>query len=1595
MTQLDSAHSSAHSSEQYHGLEIAIIGMAGRFPGADSVAEFWANLLAGKESIQPLSDEFLRQQGATESMLADPQWKKVGAPINGYDQFDAEFFGYSPREAELLDPQQRLFLESAWHALEDAGCDPSRFPGSIGVYAGAGMNGYLFNLYSNGQVRNEVSPYELFVGNDKDFLTTRVSYKLGLTGPSLDIQTACSTSLVAVHLACQSLIAGECDLALAGGVALSRQQGYRPQQGGIYSADGHCRPFDADASGTVAGNGVGTVALKRLDDARAQGDNIIAVIKGSAINNDGNNKVSFTAPSVEAQANVIRAALSVADVPADSIGYVEAHGTGTPLGDPIEMAALNQVFCAPEKPDTSETPDFKKPDSENKCSLGAVKSNIGHLDAAAGIAGLIKTALCVQQGTLPPTLHFSQPNPQIDFSTSVFSVVTEQRNWSAPGVRRAGVSCFGIGGTNAHVVLEQPPQDDSAETASVDTSAHQLLVLSARDSLALKSSAASLAQFLESQINKHNFDQHNANKYLQNLSWTMQQGRKAFTQQRSRFVTDSLESAIESLRALSTSESDFSCAVEAPELVWLIPGQGSQQVAMAKSLYQSDDVFRTALNQCADIANPMLSCSLIELLCDEDDTQSARLNQTAFTQPALFAFQYALAQRWLAWGFTPRALLGHSLGEWVCACLSGVMSLQDALTLVIQRAALMQGMEEGAMLAVLASSEQLESWLNSADGSSEQISIAAINGPSLCVLSGPGDAIECLQVRCRAEGIGSQRLTTSHGFHSPAMEPAAAELRVYLQGIILSAPEIPFISNMSGTWITPEQATDPDYWVQQMLSPVQFLQGTKTVSELGDCVFLELGPGTALTGLVRQTVHHSLNSDSLHTIAALPSKQSQQYTGKALLEAAGECWCKGIAIKWNALHQGSKRKMSLPGYAFQRRRYWIDADAPFETRSEHKEATLYEDASKWVYTPIWTQITRARRFPKPGRPQTWLLFLPAPERCTPASQKALTHLSQQMGSLIENAGFNLFTATSGNEFEQTDYRAFQLNGNDNAQCQQLRSELESRDMPLDHILDFRWLGLGDTPLDEAASLLEQFRVLTSVWSSVGSGSGLGSVKPVQITLFSRGGFNIIGAEQPEPVQALLQGLCQVASQEYPSLMVRQIDLPKDLDRKTMPSAEALWFDLRSDEPVMLSAWRHQRQWQPDYIITALESAPARLPRHIPGIRKQGRYLIVGELSEGLGRIWAEAIAQRCQGELLLASIDHPQQEWLDDLGKAGCSVEYFSLPSSDNTALETLYSNLCEQGTPEGVFFSVPTTRASNTAPLTLMEPRHWQANCEQRLQPVQALIQAMQSSPPRWCCVQSSMSAVLGGVGLGPYAASNHALDALIEQARQQTGQSLFSINWDAVNRDAVEHQSPDQNSTHDTASLHGAGQALQAYSLSAEQAWDVTERILAGTLPGQTAVSRGDLNQRRQQWLTLESSSDVEKATASGAHPRPALATEYVAPRNDMETTLCNLWQELLRLDQVGVDDSFFDLGGQSLLAIQAIGRIKQLYPVQLDMRELLEGTPTVANIATRIQAQLPDQDDLSRMAALMAEVESLSDDDVAALLQDGTQDSKREEH
>lgn len=903
---------------------VAIVGMAGRFPQAETIQEFWANLAADKECISFYTDDELVAMGISPEFINHPDYVKAKGEVADIDKFDAAFFGIAPREAELTDPQHRVLLETAWAAFEDAGYVPGDYPGDVGIFAGKSMDSYLLlNLLPQFKRVFSSGSLQAAIGNDKDSITTSIAYHLNLRGPAITIQSSSSTSLVAVCVACQSLLTWQCDMAIAGGVTLGPpiKTGYLSQEGGITSSDGHCRAFDNNSSGFVPGTGAGLVVLKRVDDAIRDGDHIYAVIKGFAVNNDGSEKISYTAPSVDAQARVIVQAQKLAGLQPQDISYVEAHGTGTKLGDPIEFSALSQAFAGASE--------------KQYCALGSVKTNIGHLDTAAGVTGLIKTALAIHHGKIPGTLHFKHPNAQIDLANSPFYINTQCQNWQPKsGIRRAGVTSLGMGGTNAHVVVEQAPGYDQSRA---EAPAFCILPFSAKTESALQNNLQRVTDFL----------QHEQQLDKRDVAWTLATGRTAF-QHRAAIVCDKLTTTYSLLNEAHHQAFIQAIAKAQPKLGWLFSGQGSQYQRMGQQLYQQWSAYAAAFDHCANILQRDAEIDIrAELLSAPiSDEQAERLSQTWLTQPLLFSLEYALAKLWLSWGVEPILMIGHSLGEWVAATVAGVFSLDDALRLVSKRAKLMNNAPTGAMLMVALDQEAVKKY------TSASVAIAAINSPTYSVLSGPKADIAEISAQLTRQNIINKLLRTSHAFHSSMMNDAAQALRLEFVNIPLNPPTYPIISTATGATVDANTLATADYWIKQMLMPVQFSAALQEAYRQYDCDFLEIGPGSTL---VRLAIGHQMTNSVAKS--SLPTANSEVDENQHILNTAASLWVRGHKLNWQELVGDKPRRVSLPTYQFDKVRYWVPSP---------EEQGLSAPANEVVNNAATAAKSHSSRQPRPN-----------------------------------------------------------------------------------------------------------------------------------------------------------------------------------------------------------------------------------------------------------------------------------------------------------------------------------------------------------------------------------------------------------------------------------------------------------------------------------------------------------------------------------------------------------------------------------------------------------------------------------------------------
>jgi len=1483
-----------HDRER-EGLDIAVVGIGGRFPGADDCDAFWRNLRDGVESIATLSEEDLAASGVTARLRQDRSYVNRRGVLEGIDLFDAAFFSVTPREAELMDPQQRLFLECAWETLEYAGHDPQRFQGAIGCYAGSSSSGYLFNLFPRGLTLQSAADMAAVLGVEKDSLPTRVSYKLNLEGPSVAVQTACSTSLVAVHLACQGLLAGECEMALAGGISINVPQkvGYLYQKGGIASPDGHCRTFDADARGTVGGSGVGLVLLKRLEDAQADGDHILAVIKGSAVNNDGAHKVGYTAPRIEGQAKVIQAAQAAAGVEPDSITYVEAHGTATPMGDPIEVAALTQAFRGGT-------------DRSGFCALGSVKTNIGHLDAAAGIAGLIKTVLALSHKQIPPSLHFSRPNPEIAFAETPFYVNAKLADWARNGApRRAGVSSFGLGGTNAHVVLEEAPPSDSMPA---EPGPH-LFVLSARSEPALSEACRRFASRLGENRTIRPAD----------VSYTLQEGRRAFIHRRW-IAADTVDEAVAALGR--PDETRTSTAADSPRpVVFLFSGQGSQYPTMGAGLYRCQPVFREQMDRCAELLVPHVGGDIRPWLFEKCAADPERLNRTAVTQPALFALEYALARLWMSLGVQPQGMIGHSIGEYVAACLSGVFSLEDALSLVALRGRLMQSLPAGAMLAVSMPEGEAASWLREHD-----VDLAVVNAPNQCVWSGPTESIEREETALAGHGIQTVRLRTSHAFHSRMMDPILEAFRARVSDTARRPPAIPWVSNVTGDWIAAEQATDPRYWTNHLRQTVRFADGIRTLRRAPERILLEVGPGQTLCALAQRQA----DGDALTVFASLSRRRRVTATVQEtteFLDTVGRLWGAGVPIEWSGLRQDRVRRVPLPTYPFERRRFWVEPAERSETDSSGGVSAKKPDIADWLYRPSWK---RAGLYRRPARPEagSWLVFLDDHG----VGAAIIRHL--------EETGNTVIRVAVGDRFERDGKQGYRIRPGVRGDYQLLVEDLRnSQRAPLRvaHCWNVRTPG-GDLTVDRFRLAQEQgFYSLVFLSQALGSRA---SVESTKILVLTTGLHDVTGDEDLRPALASLLGVCRVAPQEYANLAYRVVDLEDRTESLLLDDQliGGLLAEPQSGDSIV--AYRGSYRW-----IPASESVRIERSDKPACLRAQGVYLITGGLG-GVGLALADYLVRTVRARLALVGRSKPseeQQRLVDALQAAGAEVLILQADVADAGQMRKIVAATRERfGVINGV------VHAAGIAGGGLLDLKTVETSWEEfapKVAGALVLDEVLHDVPLDFVVLCSSLNAVTGGVGQAGYCAANAALDALAH-AMSRRGLRAVSVNFDRWNQVGM------------AAKAEARLKAMQIDGsefdgMTAAEGLEVFARILEGRMAPQVMVSVRDLSSviAHSARTALPHSAGLAASGGNVEPEGPGSGRTVTVPGATIEEQVTFIWKQIFGIEHVELQQDFFALGGESLAALQILNRVQEVFGVEVALRKFFEA-PTVTGLAAEVR-------------------------------------------
>jgi acyl transferase domain-containing protein/acyl carrier protein len=1501
-------------------LHVAIIGISGRFPGSPNIEQFWKNLQDGVDCISILSDEELNAMGVPRATRKKKNFVKAAALLEKVDEFDAAFFGYPPREAELMDPQHRIFLECSWEALEFAGYEPETYEGLIGVYAGTSLSSYLlYNLLPNLPDIFSGNNFEVMIGNDKDFLSTRVAYKLNLKGPAIDVQTGCSTSLVAVHLACQALLCYQCDMAIAGGVSVQvpQRSGYYYEENGIQSPDGHCRAFDAQAQGTIFGSGVGVVVLKRMSDALRDGDHIHAVIRGSAINNDGSQKVGYTAPSVEGQSGVILAAQALAGVAPETISYVECHGTGTNLGDPVEILALSNAFRGAYK-------------GEKFCALGAVKSNIGHLDAAAGVAGLIKTVLAMEHKVLPPSLHFESPNPQINFDDTPFYVNRSTQEWKTDCLpRRAGVSSFGIGGTNAHLVLEEaPPRPDPSPSREF-----QFLLLSAKTPTGLEAATDKLLDYL----------QNHPDSGLADIAYTLAVGRKAFAYRRTVICSD-VQDAIRALRKTDPARIfSYQYGGCSRSVVFMFPGGGAQYAQMGLELYRTEPVFREQVDLCAEILLPLLGFDIRGFLYPGDSARedlSSRMKETLIGLPALFITEYALARLWMSWGIVPQAMIGHSLGEYTAAALAGVFSLHDALALVVTRARLFSQLPAGGMVGVPLSAAEIEPFLG------DSLSLAAVNAESQCLVSGPQNAIEDLIQRLAEQEIECRRLQIDVASHSHLVLPMMGAFGDFLRTLQMHPPQIPYISNVTGKWITAEEAVSPEYWLRHLRQPVLFGLGIEELLSDSSRLLLEVGPGHTLSTLAKMS---SRKPQGLSVMPSMRHPYDRQSDLAFLLAAAGKLWLAGAALDWQKFYARERRtRVVLPSYPFEKQRYWVEP-----RRNEDRYAGLdkTDDLDQWFYVPSWKLLPLPRTeivSRSEPTPETWLVFLDEEGLGSSLAKKLLG----------DNA--DLYVVRQSRQFEYIDDRVYAINPESRQDYLSLMEDLTSKGKSR-----LKVIHLWNVSRDEfnACHSFEDFQHLGmySLIYLTQAIAELGFSEPVSLWVVSTNLHRVENKDQLVPDKITLLAPCTIIPQEYEDISCWSIDvdlIPGQLEK----TGDCVLREIYEGTQNKVVAIRGEQRWVRSFEPVHLNEASADLY-----LRENGIYIITGGLG-GIGLQIAGFLAQMKGVKLALVerSLLPPESQWdewlsqhpeddlvsskirkVRDLLAKGAEVLVLSADVANCGQMGAAMDQIFERwGCVDGL---IHTAGVAGEAAMHLI-PDLQKAECERHFHAKVAgsrtIEQVLERVRPKFCHLFSSNAALFGGLGSVAYSAASLFMDAFAESVAAKHDTRWISVDWDPwiIRSDERIH------ATYDT--------GLQRHALNAEESWEAFRRVIASASAGRLVVSTGNLALRMKMWTESGANAGAKEEEKEGGqtlHSRPILPSTYVPPHSELENTVVGIWQQILGIERLGIHDNFFDLGGNSLIGLRMINAIRKTLQIELPIMALFEG-PTVSALCQRIEQKQP---------------------------------------
>ncbi|ANZ21306.1 polyketide synthase family protein [Streptomyces noursei ATCC 11455] len=1567
---------------------IALVGLDCRLPGARNHTEFWHNLVAGTTHITDVDEEQLQAAGVAPETFANSRYVPRASVLEDADLFDASFFYLSAREAERMDPQLRLFLQSSWSALELSGHDSEQYPGRIGVFAGALSSTYLLHNVLTGErgfdgslprMREDLAT---LMGNDPNYLATRASYHLNLTGPSISVQTACSTSLVAVHLAMQSLLSQECDVALAGGAALRfpQEAGYLHETDGITSATGTVRPFDTAADGTLFGNGIGVVVLKRLEDALAEGDTVWAVLRGSAVGNDGADRVGYTAPGVAGQAAVLAEALAVADVDPATVSYLEAHGTGTKMGDPIELAAVAQSYQVTGAP---------------PLTIGSVKANLGHLSTAAGVTGLIKCALMLHHRTLVPTPHFTAWNPQCAVAGTRFRIGTRTEPWRSAdgGPLRCAITSTGMGGTTAHVVLEEAPAADPAARGAAPAPPVVLLPVSAKSPAALETARRELADHLEAPAQETGpaagdtaADHTGAlgDTALDDTAYTLATGRRTFNY-RAVITAPDRATAVRALRTADPrfTHQDSGQPADRP-VVLLLPGQGAQHPGMGQGWYEHLPVFRAALDECAELLAPHLGLDLRDALYPRLRGYRGEphdVGRTRLTQPALFAVEYALARQWSAWGVHPAALIGHSVGEYVAATLAGVFRLPDALRVIAERGRLMDELPGGVMAAVMLPPQELAAYL---DGG--EVALAAVNEPAVCTVAGPKEAVRELTTRLTADGVAHRKVVTSHAFHSAMMDPVVGPFTELLRGVELGRPQTPFLSNRTGTWIRDEEARDPEYWAGQLRETVRFADCLTTVLADGDHVFLEVGPGQTLATFTRR---HPDRETGVPVITSAARGRDAGADLTAVTAALGRLWAAGLTVDWQGYYADRERaRVPLPTYPFEGTRYWVEPGNGTLTGTGTGARTVRKlPLDQWFSTPVWRQAVGTLDATAEPIADPVLLFADAQGTATRLARHAF-------------AG-EVLTVTAG-----TDYRregdSWTLRPDSEDDHARLIGDLLAEDRLPDRIVH-AW-STAPLPPERGKERFEQAQRngLYSLMALVKAVSAHGVTQPLQLDLISAGGYAVSPAE-PEPVAELapLAVAARVIGQEHGNIGSRHFDLPATPDDRSLRTLAAELAGQR--RPEVATTLRGATRWIADLEPIRADWTAKAASR----LRDGGVYLITGGLGE-IGSTIAHWLRRECPGaRLALLTRDPlpPRERWdsrlaehdADDptalritrlraLAAEGDEPFLVHADVADEDALrDAVHQVTAHFGTLDGVVHAagLPSEQWDRAITAASVEQCRWHFAPKAHGQI--ALEKVLADQPVDFCLLLSSLAGVLGGLRLLGYGAANHFMDAAAERANRGLDRTV----WISAAWDVWQHHQDEKRA------ISAIGRSMDDKAIQPEEGLEAIRRLLTLRDVSHVAVSTWDIAHRLDQWVRDER---IARPTAGGATGTVTGEAARGEAADDLTEQVARLVRGALGREDMPLDGDIFEFGGDSLLIVRLLSDIREQFSAEVPLADVL-GEPTPRALARFVQeridarAQAPAVADGDDIEALAAELAALDPDEVERLLAEAQQETAQQ--